>query len=57
MYSRFVYDHGPVKNACEEFDEVKARVAREWQATPRLHGPVPEMKNKIKSWCANFDVE
>jgi nicotinic acid phosphoribosyltransferase len=55
---KVVYDHGPVKNAWEDFDEVKARVAREWKATPRLHDPVgPEMKNKIKSWCANFDVE
>jgi hypothetical protein len=53
-----VYDHGPVDCAWESFDGVKARVDREWKATPKLHDPVSkEMYAKVKKWCADFDVE
>ena len=55
---RVVYDHGPVENAFESFDELKARVQREWKATPKLHDPVgPEMRAKVGKWIRDFDID
>jgi nicotinamide phosphoribosyltransferase len=55
---KVVYDHGPLGGAWEDFDTVRARVAREWAATPKLHNPISEpMNGKIRKWIKDFDVD
>jgi nicotinic acid phosphoribosyltransferase len=50
-----VYDNGPVEGVfSESFDDLRARVAKEWNALPKTFDPIsPQLHEKIKVWCEN----
>jgi len=49
-----VYDSGPVSVKWEDFDSIRARVAREWKASPKKHDPIsPELKERVSNWITN----
>jgi len=55
---KVVYNYGPVEGIWDDFDTVKARVDKQWKATPKTHDPVaPQMKERIAKWVDNFNME
>jgi len=46
---KIVYDHGKVP-LWESFDEVRARVNKQWSSLPKSHDPISDiLKEKIRS--------
>ena len=55
---KVVYDMGPVEQVWETFDEIKARVAKQWPAVPKVNDPISkEMYTKIENWIAAQDKQ
>jgi hypothetical protein len=54
-----VYDHGP-KPSSESFDEIRARVSREWLSVPpngnALHSSMKAKHDSVKSGIRNGDI-
>ena len=52
---RVVWDHGPVDGCWDDFDTVRARVEREWTATPKKCDVISaQLKERIHNWLEAF---
>jgi len=53
---RVVYDNGPVQGAFpEDFDTLRARVEKEWNALPPLFDPIsPQLRAKMNIWVTDM---
>jgi hypothetical protein len=52
-----VWNMGPVPDLkWETFDELRARVAKEWNALPKVHDPIhADTKKVIADWVKDFE--
>jgi len=51
---RPVFDHKPIANKWESFDELRKRVEDEWHKTPKQYDPIgQDLKDKIAAWISH----
>jgi len=53
-----VYDNGPLVHfKWEDFDTVRARVAREWATVPKTFNPISsELEAEVAKWIKDFEA-